>query len=162
MKEFEVRFPKSDLIWIGLIYLGLIALCILMFVIGKNFRTGVVFSVIVALMFVATVVPNCLFNLRVSNDTFKVRTKLGKSYEFNIKDIKKVECSNHNRPKLGPLYEMIIYTDNNELELNHSMEGFEILADYLLSKYENGEIKNKAISKGSRDLLAKMSEIKKR
>ncbi len=160
LKEFEVRFPKNDLLETGAIYLAFAVLCVLMFVSGRHFEFNVVFAVIVTVMFGMTVLPTCLFYLRVSDDVFKVRTKFGKKYGFDIKDIKKIECSNHNRPKLGPLYEMIIYTDSNELELNHGMEGFDVLAGYLLAKYENVELGNNSVSKDSYEMMLKITQMK--
>ena len=161
MKEFEVRFPKNDLLVTGAIYLAFAVLCVLMFVFGRHFKFNVVFFVILTVIFVMTVLSNCLFHLRVSDDVFKVRTKFGKSYGFDLKDIKEIECSDHNRPKLGPLYEITIYTDSNELELNHSMEGFYTLAEYLLVKYENGELGNNSVSKESHELMVKIMQMKK-
>lgn len=161
MKGVEVRFPKNDLLATGAIYIAFAVLCVLMFVFGRHFEFNVVFSVIVTVMFGMTVLSNCIFYLRVSDDVFKVRTKFGKKYGFDLKDIKEIECSNHNRPKLGTLYEITIYTDSNELEVNHSMEGFDALAEYLLAKYENGEFGNNSVSKESYELMVKITQMKK-
>lgn len=163
MKKFEVRFPSKDLLVPGACYLVFEALCVYMFVLSKQkFKVALmVLMIVLSVMFVMIVVATCLFHLRVSDDVFKVRTRFGKSYRFDLKDIKEIECSNHYRPKSGPLYEIIIYTDGNDLDLNHSMENFDIFAGYLLAKYENGEFRKGVLSKDSIGILKKITQIKK-
>jgi len=160
MKKFEVRFPSKDLLVTGACYLAFEALCVYMFVLSKQ-KSLMVLMIVLSVMFAMIVVVNCLFHLRVSDDVFKVRTRFGKSYRFDLKDIKEIECSNHYRPKSGPLYEIIIYTDGNDLELNHSMENFDIFAGYLLAKYENGEFRKGVLSMDDIEMLKKFAQIKK-
>lgn len=41
------------------------------------------------------------------------------------------------------------------------MEGFDAFAEYLLAKYENGELGNNSVSKDSNELMVKISQMKK-
>ena len=71
-----------------------------------------------------------------------------KKNDFHIVYIK------HNNIKRGPQYALIITAGNKELELNKQMEGFDIMVEYLLRKYNDGKIDDKVMSKHCCKLLS--------
>ena len=87
-----------------------------------------------------------LFKMEVENNYFKVRTKTGKNFEFNLSEIERVFCIRKNGIKVGTNYYIKIYARERFIEVNNSMDGFETLAAYLIEKYENKEIYKDAIS----------------
>lgn len=159
MENFEIRFPKTDLLGIGAIYLVFIIIGILMFALDYNFRLSVIFMLIILFFGGISVIPTCLFYVKVKDNNFKVRTQFGKKYEFSINEISKVVCSKHYRMKLGTQYTIDIITGNNNLELNSKMKNFDIIAEYLVDKYESGQLE-KVMSKSCRNSLKKLIPVK--
>lgn len=159
MENFEIRFPKTDLLGLGAIYLVFIIIGILMFAFDYNFRLSVIFMLIILFFGGISVIPTCLFYVKVKDNNFKVRTQFGKKYEFSINDICKVVCSKHYRMKLGTQYTIDIITGNNNLELNFKMKNFDIIAEYLVDKYESGQLE-KVMSKSCCNSLKKLILVK--
>ena len=154
MENFEVRFFKKDLVGFGLIYFVFAILCVVMFVIGYNFALSLIFAIFLFITSIMAVLSTCLFRVRVIGDNFKVRTKFGQKYEFSISEIQKIKYIKHNNIKRGPQYALIITAGNKELELNKQMEGFDIMVEYLLRKYNDGKIDDKVMSKHCCKLLS--------
>ncbi|MGN0470852.1 MAG: hypothetical protein ACI4GV_08060 [Acutalibacteraceae bacterium] len=153
MEKFEVSFLKTDLIGFGLIYFVFVMLCVLMFIVGYNFNLSLIFAIFLFVTSIMMILSTCLFKVSVMDENFKVRTKFGKRYEFNILEIRKIKYTKHNNLKHGPQYTLTIITENKELELNRQMKNFDIMVKYLLNKYDDGKLDNKVMSKYCYKLL---------
>ena len=138
MEKFEVRFKKTDLLIYLLCESVFIIACIVMFIKRYNFKLSMILAIYLfvtsALMVSSTIL-------------FKVRTKFGKKYEFDLSEIFRINYTKHDNLKHGPQYALIITTQNRELELIRQMKGFDTMVNYLLNKYNDGKIDDKVISK---------------
>lgn len=147
MNKFEVKFSKTGLIVFCLIYFVFVALCVAMFIFDYNFNLSITFASFLFITGGMVILSTVLFKVKVEDGIFKVRTKLGKKYKFDISQIRKVVCAKHDRPRLGPQYTITIITEVNELELNMQMNGFDSMAGYLLSEYDSGNLNKSVVSK---------------
>lgn len=75
---------------------------ILMFVFDFNVNLSVLLAAHLVLITLAMIYVTFMFRVQVENSTIKVRTRIGKKYQFNINDIKKVVCYTKLRTKTGP------------------------------------------------------------
>ncbi len=156
--NFEVTFPKKDLVEFFLLYSIFVIVNILMFVFNFNFRLSVLLAAHLIPIAIAMVYVTLMFKVEVDENTFKVRTRIGRKYTFNLNDITKIMCTKKLRPRLGPQFSLLIYTKNHEIRLFSEMKGFSQMAVYLLEKLDAQELNNDCVSKSSRKELVKYSE----
>lgn len=147
MEKFEVRFKKTDLLIYLLCESVFIIACIVMFIKRYNFKLSMILAIYLFVTSALMVSSTILFRVSVENEKFKVRTKFGKKYEFDLSEIFRINYTKHDNLKHGPQYVLIITTQNRELELIRQMKGFDTMVNYLLNKYNDGKIDDKVISK---------------
>lgn len=157
--NFVVKFSIKDLIEFFLLCSVFYITNILMFIFDFNFNLSVLLAAHLIPITLAMIYVTFMFRVQVENSTIKVRTRIGKKYQFNINDIKKVVCSTKFRIKTGPQFLLKIITQSNrELELDLEMQGFEKMAEYLLEKYDNGELNRNVFSKHTKDELIRYKD----
>ncbi len=158
--KFTVRYPKSDMIIFFLAWGFFAAFGIMLLVMGVQKLLAIVMLVYLSLMAAAMICSTLLFGVKVDGDSLKLRTRLGRKYEFTLSDIRKVVCSKNSSIKYGPRYTVIIRTDDREIELMKSMKGFKEMCGYLLDRHSAGELAASAISKNCAATLKKYSQEK--
>ena len=145
IENLKVCFCKKDVVYFTAFFIITLTACIFI-LFNEKYRGlsifGITFTIGAMLIFVSTM----LFKMEVENNYFKVRTKTGKNFEFNLSEIERVFCIRKNGIKVGTNYYIKIYARERFIEVNNSMDGFETLAAYLIEKYENKEIYKDAIS----------------
>lgn len=156
--NFEVKFPKSDLVGFFLCYSVFAIANIFMFIIGFNFKLSVLLAVYLVPIAVLMIYTTLMFSVKVNENTFKVRTRIGKRYQFDIVDIKRITCSKKMRVKTGPRFLLTIVTNDHELELDSKMKNFDKMATYFLQKLDSRELNQKCISKNTKEELTKYSQ----
>lgn len=154
----EVKYPKKDLLEFFLLYSIFVVVNILMFVFDFNFRLSVLLAVHLNLIAIAMVYVILMFKVIVDKSTFHVRTRIGRKYTFDLKDITKIKCTKKLRPRLGPQFSLLIYVEDREIELYSEMSGFDQMASYLLGKISTSKVNEECISKSSREELVKYSK----
>lgn len=157
-KIVEVNHPKKDLIEFFLLYSIFVVVNILMFVFDFNFRLSVLLAAHLIPIAIAMVYVTLMFKVSVENNTFQVRTRIGKKYSFDLKDITKIRCTKKLRPRLGPQFSLLIYVGEREIELYSEMSGFDQMALFLLDKINTKEVNEGCISKSSKEELIKYSK----
>ena len=95
---------------------------------------------------VAAVLAGQMFRVNVAGNTFYVRTRLGRRYQFDCSDIEQVTCLENNSLKHGPSFYLTLSAKSRDLNLEATMDGFSKMAGFILEKYENGEILPSAVS----------------
>lgn len=146
--EFKVVVSRKDLAGFLCCISGIMFFLILACFISDYEIIYTVFVICFFILGFFIVTSMLLFNIKVNGSNIKVRTRLGRKYEFNVSDIEKVFCSRSNSlSKYGPPFYITIITKSKEFEIGCDMSGFEKMAGYILTKFENGEINNRAISK---------------
>lgn len=152
--EFKVVFSRKDLAGFLCCISGIMFFIILAWFISDY---GIIYTFSVICFFIlgfSIVTSMLLFNIKVNGSNIKVRTRLGRKYEFNVSDIEKVFCSRSNSlSKYGSPFCITIIVKSKELKIGCDMLGFEKMVEYILTKFENGEINNRAISKQSQKEL---------
>lgn len=165
MVHFEFKIAISKEVWIPFLILASVLESALIMI--SFYPKYVPLYLFLAIIFfaIAFVVVYCtlLFYVKVENRTIYVRTRLGKRYIFNCSDIEEVICSKR-IGRYGPSYYITLLAKSHKLTMEGTMTGFQIMAGYLLDKYESGEIKRNAISEDSREILLKFKngEYKKK
>lgn len=161
--EFKVVFSKKDLIAFLCCFFGIMFFIILCFFISDDFLLNTIAAICFCLLSSFTVLSSLLFCVKVNGSNIKVRTRIGRKYQFNVSDIVKVFCSKSST-KYGSSFYITIVTKSRELEIGNTMLGFERMAGYILEKFENGEINSRAISRqNQKELLRyKNGEIYKK
>jgi uncharacterized integral membrane protein len=160
-ENFKVSFCKKDVIYFMAFFVIALVACIFI-LFNEKYRKlsvfGITFTIGAMLVFVSTI----LFKMEVEKNYFKVRTKLGKKFEFNLSEIERVFCIKRSGVKVGTNYYIKLYAREHFFEVNSSMDGFEIMAKYLLKKYKNGEMYKDAISDYNMEQLKIYSDKDKR
>ena len=155
---FEVKYPKKDLVDFFLLYSIFVIVNILMFAFDFNVRLSVLLAVHLILIAFAMVYVTLMFKVSIENNTFHVRTRIGKKYSFDLNDITKIRCTKKLRPRLGPQFSLLIYIGDREIELYSEMNGFDQMASFLLDKINGKEINESRISKSTKEELIKYSK----
>lgn len=144
--EFKVNYPKVNNILYFCSFLIIESMLIIGIFNSKTMVLGILSSISFFAICFFLQLGSTFFYVKVKGSTIKVRTNLGKTYEFQCSDIKKVICSKRVSIKLGPLYYITIITKSHEVDMEIKMNGFEEMARYIIEKHNNGEIKKTAIS----------------
>ena len=87
--KFTVRYPKSDMIIFFLAWGFFAAFGIMLLVMGVQKLLAIVMLVYLSLMAAAMICSTMLFGVSVDGDSLKLRTRLGRKYEFTLSDIRK-------------------------------------------------------------------------
>ena len=146
IEKFKVCFCKKDVAYFITLFISTLIACIFISF-NESYRGiaifGIVFTISVILIFASTI----LFKMEVENNYFKIRTKLGKHYEFNLSEIEKVFSIKRSRSGLYTKSYIKIYAKDRFYEVNNKMEGFETLSEYFIQMYINDELYENAIDK---------------
>jgi len=151
--EFKVAFPKKDFIAYMCVFSVIETALIVMTIYSEYIVFDLVLSISFFLICIFVVLATFLFNVKVIESTIKVRTRLGRTYQFNCSDIEEVVCSKRNSVRYGPSYYMNLLTKSNELSMECTMTGFSKMAGYILEQLENGEIKQTVVSESCKKSL---------
>ena len=95
MEKFEVRFKKTDLLVYLLCESVFIIACIVMFIKRYNFKLSMILAIYLFVTSALMVSSTILFRVSVENEKFKVRTKFGKKYEFDLSEIFRINYTKH-------------------------------------------------------------------
>ena len=153
--KLSVYFPKKDALWLGITLIVIIVICIMVGRMPKAHKWAVALIALFYIVIIGcAILTNLLFRIEVLDSIIKVKTRMGKQLQFKCSEIEKVVCSKRDSVKFGPQFSIEINTDKYSICLPHGVIGFEEMAGYLLEKYENGEIKESAISKSCKKTLA--------
>lgn len=158
MENFEVEFRKKDLVGFFLCYSVFAISNILMFIFDFNFRLSFLLAVHLVPIAVLMIYATLMFRVKVDENIFKIRTRIGKRYQFDIADIKRITCSKKLQIKTGPQFLLTITTNDHELELDSKMKNFDKMATYLLQKFDSRELNQKCINKHTKSELIKYSK----
>lgn len=143
--NFKVFCSKKNL----LVVIELIIMFVIMSAILWKY-IDIFFSILLVIIFslisVLMILKQFLFMVDVDKKTIKVRTGLGRKYEFSISDINKVECRRTDNIRNGTHLHIVLITQTEQLIMEGRFTGFDQMAGFLLDKLESGEINEKAIS----------------
>lgn len=143
--EFKVVYDKKDLT-VTVLCLFLIELVsVLIFLMWDHIRLGIFTAAYSFLLDFFILFPSYMFYVKVHGTDIEVRTKLGRKYDFHISEIERVVCSK-TYGKYKIFSDIDIKVNSKNLCVGSEMTGFGKLAEYLLEKYKNGEINERAIS----------------
>ena len=144
--KFKVCFGKKDVVYfITFCVITLIACIFILF--NEQYRAIAIFGILFIICEMMIFISTLLFKMVVENNCFRVRTRLGKKYEFNLSEIEGVFCIKRTGIKVGNYYSIKIYAKNHFFAITSKMDGFETLAEYILQMYINDELYEDTISK---------------
>ncbi len=145
-REFKVVISKKNLVAFLCFFFVIEPTLILMIFHSDYFLLGTVLAISLFSLCLVVVLATLLFYVKVNGLTIKARTRFGRQYKFSCSDIDEVICSKRSSVKYGSSFYIILITKSHKLNMEGTMVGFEKMVGYILEKYENGEIKETAIS----------------
>lgn len=151
--EIKVYYSKKGL----LLYFGCVSIFVIsgiyMLFMDKYYKLAIFMLIYLFVISFFYVFVTISFYLKINENDIKVRTKLGRKYEFNVSEIEKVICAKTIRIKGGVSFYIKILVKSKEIVLDHTMVGFDKIAEYIYKKIEGDEIDKGAISKSSQKEL---------
>jgi len=164
--RLEIKYSVIWKIFMLMLMVSCLFITIILFL--KNFIFGFLYLIIFSFIIYKTII-DIRFFVEVNNDNFKVRSGIFKNYQFNISEINKVAIYKDivygRRRRIETFLE--IKTKSKELKVEIGVQGFGDLVEYLLLKYNMGEIKKEAISSlcemqliGYRDIYKRLKDNK--
>lgn len=155
LNEFKVGIAKKNLI-VFLIFFFIVEFALIFMILFSDYvLLGTVLAIYLLILCLIAVFSVLLFSVKVKQSNIKVRTRLGRQYEFNCSDIDEVICSRRYGVRFGPEFYITIMAKSHKLTLEATMTGFQKMANYILNKYETGEIKDIAVSENCKTMLFK-------
>ena len=145
----------------------LLTLCIIVFfavlavfalIFSSMKALSVIFLVMLTLAAAALVFPVLLFSLRVDGDKLYSSSRMGKKYDFTLKDIENISYKEYSRAKYGSRFFLEIKTADKTISLHQSMKGFREIVAYLLEKHGSGDLASSVISKKSLKSLRELAK----
>lgn len=104
-----------------------------------------------------------MFYVKIEGSIIKARTRFGKKYQFNCREIDRVSCYSDYQRKGGPFHDINMKVNLMGKDVNiyaqSDMTNFSTMAAYILDKYERGEIKQEAISKNCKKMLTRYKNM---
>lgn len=152
--ELSVFYSRKDTYLTVVIFIIIEIILLMIMFTSNHILLDVILTISFFILSLLTILVSIMFRIDVSDSTIKVRTRFGKHLQFDCSEIEKVVCSKRDSVKFGPQFYIEINFTTYDVRLNAGMVGFEEMAGYLLEKYENGEIKESAISKSCKKTLA--------
>lgn len=150
--EIKVVYDKKSLIII-VCCLSLIELaCIVISVKQSHIPLGIFTAVYSFTLDFFILFPTSMFYVKANGSDIKLRTRLGRKYEFSVSDIEKVTCS-ETYGKNKVFSDIDIEIKQKNVSVGSEMIGFGKMAEYLLEKYESGEINAQTMSSNCRKEL---------
>ncbi len=86
-------------------------------------------------------ITSYVFWVQIGDTKIKVRNRIGRNYQFDISEIKKIEVYYEQNSVF-----LRIFTDIKLLKLDVGLEEFDKLARYLIDECKNNNLKNSVIS----------------
>jgi len=149
--KFKVTYSNTDkILLVGCISIGAIVFIVLDVI--SEYLLASICSIVALLLSGIGILDTLLFYVKVEESVIRVRNIFGRKYEFSCEDIEEVVCTKSKSVGAGPILHIELLTQNGTVQVEGKMAGFQQMAEYLLKKYENGEIKQTAI--GVKDLNA--------
>lgn len=142
--KFKVAYPKKDRT-LTIVMFILMGVCLIVITpqFGSIIFGVVIYGIYTLAVFVA--LATVLFYVKVDESNIEVRMVFSRKFEFNCSDIEKVECHKDYYKGRAKVYVRIL-TKSQELDLDQTMDNFQIMAGYILEKLEAGEIKQTSVS----------------
>lgn len=158
--EFKVSFKnKKNAVFFGIFFILFDVMC---FWLRSDFVNIIACYAVIAaatVLFLAIISKSLFFYVAVKDDKITVRKNFLSKKIFNVSDIEKVVC-NFAYTKNKKYHFIKIIFKNKKVELTDFMNNFPKMAQFILSKYENGEIKADAVSKSCKTKLKNLSNCK--
>lgn len=98
------------------------------------------------------------FYLKVENDKFYIRSRFGKKYEFSLSELKSIHCANNYRSRAKAYDQITLKFGETSVIIISNMSGMQEFTDYILEKYENGEILKQVIQRCDYETLKEYQE----
>ncbi len=141
--KFVVKYAKGLFI-----FYFLILLVIPWWLMIKN--VPILIKVIYCIFLFCILVPNFIrvatFRVNVDGTNFKVRKGI-MNYQFDISEVKKISFYNSFSSRHSRLIVYLkISTNSKVFSLEYSLQGFEKLVEYLLQRYDTGDLNKNAVS----------------
>lgn len=151
--EFKVAFSKKGFIAYICFFSVIQTALIVMTIYSEHIAFDLVLTIAFFLIFIFVIMVTFLFNVKVIGSTINVRTRLGRTYQFNCSEIEEVVCTKRNSVRYGPSYYINLLTSSDELSMECTMRGFQNMAGYILVQLEQGEIRRTAVSESCKKRL---------
>ena len=145
-EEFKVTIAKKNFIAFFACFILIEAMLIAMLFTTEYRLLPAVLLIMITLIGIVAIFATGLFCVKVIGSTIKVRTRMGRKFEFQCGEITQVTCGKKDSTRYGPSFYITIKTKLNKVDIEGTMEGFTTMAGYLLDKHEVGEIKSTAIT----------------
>ncbi len=143
--EIKVVYDKKSLIIIVCCLFLIELACIAYSVKHDHISLGIFTAVYTLIVGFFILFPTSVFYVKANGSDIKLRTRLGRKYELSVTDIEKVTCSKtYGKNKISSNIDIKIKQKN--ISVGSEMIGFGKIAEYLLEKYESGEINARAMS----------------
>lgn len=112
----------------------------------KVFLGSMIFATVSLIISIVTFIDIFWFSVTADGNTISVKhNNIKDSFEFSVKDIKKIEFRSQ-QYRDNVTYFTTIKTSEKTLELSNSLIGYKSMLIYLKDKYDNGIIDKSAIS----------------
>lgn len=143
--DFNITNSKKGLVGFVVLFL-LIQTGLFVLLFDADLR---LFVIVLSIVFFATcitaILAPLLFKVEVRDSNISVRTHLGKSFRINSSEITEI-VFRANYYKSRQIVMLTICTVRGKFRINQDMNGFQQMAEYILEKLENGEIRRTAVT----------------
>lgn len=149
-QNFAIRFSRKNAVFL-LIFLSLLVLTMIYIAVFTEYRAaGIIFGAFSTVLLLLVLLFTIQFRIQVSGTLFSVRTRTGKKFSFDCRDISQIACSKTVSVKYGPSFYIEVFTKENGFSVEGKMDGFKELAGYLLMQLNTGAISENAATTSCR------------
>lgn len=147
IQAFEVKYKQSDLLGIIIPWSFFIALFSFGYYLGASRLCCMIGIAFFAITMLLSIIASLTFYLKVENDIFYIRKRFGKKCEFPLSELKSIYCSNNYASRVHADEQIILTFGEIPVTLISNMLGMQEFVNYILEKYENGEISKQIFQK---------------
>lgn len=158
VQVLEVKYKQSDLLGIIIpwsFFIAILSFGYYLDVSRPGCMIGVAFFVITMLL---SIIASLTFYLKIENDIFYVRKRFGKKCKFPLSELKSIYCSNNYSLHAHADEKIILTFGEIHVTLISNMLGMQEFVNYILEKYENGEISKQILKKSDYEAFKKYQE----
>ncbi|MBR2789491.1 MAG: hypothetical protein IKD70_02575, partial [Eggerthellaceae bacterium] len=138
--HFIVRMPVRDNAIVLGAFLLLEAIALYLMTVSPHRTVFVVAGILLVPLFLAPVAAFALFRMEVDGTRFSVRTMSGKRFGFGCSEITDIVCREHGSLNGGATFHIVLTAASREVRIDSGMQGFSLLAGFLLEQLDSGTI----------------------
>ena len=156
--RFIIRQPARDNAIVLGAFLLLEAIALYLTTVSPHRTVFIVAGILLVPLFLVPVAAFALFRMEVDSTRFSVRTMRGKRFGFGCSEITKIVCEEHGSLKGGAFFHIVLTVGNREVRIDSGMQGFSLLAGFLLDQLDSGAITASAASATCRRELRRYAD----